>query len=345
MYLIYGAGNIGNGFLLQCKEKGIEEIMLADSNPDLWGKRLNEYKIVNPNRIDYQNIQLAIISTDYTHFNEIKKYLLTRIDEKKIVHCREVLLLSANDRLNLGTIKLSKEFIYPGIYKKNQIYDYFEKESFNDLDKFFYQEKHSLIHKLVHYTEGYERFFSKYRGRKVTLLEIGVCKGGSLQMWKNYLGEKARIIGLDIDPECKKLEEENIEIYIGDQESRKFLRSLKKKIGQVDIIVDDGGHTMEQQIVSFEELFDSLSEDGVYLCEDCQTSYWSSYNGGYKEENTFIEYSKNLIDGLNAQYIGKDAQKEFKNNANIKSLTFYDGMVFIEKRKSVNKSIDLQVGL
>lgn len=342
MYLIYGAGKKGNEFTDQCREKCILEIELTDSNPQLWGKQINGYKVLNPNKINYTEVELVIISTGYEDYKDIKKYLKSKICEEKIAYYENVLLFSPSDILNLGNIKLRKDIIVPGIYKSEKIIQYFDSQSYNDLDKFFYKKEHKLIYKWVHYTEGYNRFFSKYRGKKVVLLEIGVYQGGSLQMWKDYLGEEAQIYGVDINPECKKVEEKNIKIYIGDQGDREFLQYLKKEIGHVDIVIDDGGHMMEQQIVSFEELFDILDDDGVYLCEDSHTSYWPLFHGGYKKPNTFIEYSKNVIDGLHVQYIEEKKETEFCYSDMIKSLTFYDGLVFIEKKAKSNRSFALK---
>lgn len=343
MYLIYGAGNIGKGFLNECKKRKIKEIIITDSNCQLWGKEIQGFKILNPDEIDYSEIKLAIIATGYNFYKEIKKILMMQIEEKKIAFYRDVILLSQYDIINFGNLRLKKSIDCPGIYQEEEIVHYLDVKSFNDFDKFFYQGKHRLIHKFIHYTEGYERFFSKYKGKKITLLEIGISKGGSLQMWKSYFGEKAQIIGVDINPECKKMEGENIKVFIGDQGDKNFLRYLKNQIGIVDIIIDDGGHMMDQQISSFEELFDNLSNDGVYLCEDCHTSYWQLYNGGYKKENTFIEYAKDIIDGLNAQYLEQDIPKKFIYKDTIKSVTFYDSMVFIERKKITTKSISLRI--
>jgi hypothetical protein len=107
-------------------------------------------------------------------------------------------------------------------------------------------------------------------------------------MWKDYFGDKAVIFGIDIDPRCKQFEEENIKIFIGSQSDRNFLRDIKKTIPKIDVLIDDGGHTMNQQIVSYEELFDHIKEDGVYLCEDLHTSYWRSFGGGHKRRGSFI---------------------------------------------------------
>lgn len=205
----------------------------------------------------------------------------------------------------------------------------------NDLEKYFRSNTKRLIHKWIHYFDVYDRHFSKYRGKEVTILEIGVSQGGSLQMWKDYFGDKVKIYGIDIDPRCKELEEENIKIFIGSQSDRNFLRDIKKQIPMVDILIDDGGHTMTQQIVSYEELFDHIKEDGVYLCEDLHTSYWLEFGGGHKRRGTFIEYSKNFIDYINAHHSKQRSLKvnEFTNSAC--SVHYYDSIVVVEKRKMV----------
>ncbi len=69
---------------------------------------------------------------------------------------------------------------------------------------------------------------------------------------------------------------------------------------------------MEQLIVSFEELFDHVKDDGVYLAEDLHTAYWLEYGGGHKRHNSFIEYSKNFIDYLNAYH---SKQRSLKINS------------------------------
>jgi cephalosporin hydroxylase len=120
----------------------------------------------------------------------------------------------------------------------------------NDLEEYFRLNDKRLIHKWKHYFEVYDRHFSKYRNKDIVILEIGVSHGGSLQMWKNYFGDRAKIFGIDINPQCKEFEEENIKIFIGSQSDRNFLREVKAQIPPIDILIDDGGHTMVQQIVS-----------------------------------------------------------------------------------------------
>ena len=214
----------------------------------------------------------------------------------------------------------------------------------NDLEKYFKGNTGQLIHKWNHYFEIYDRHFSRFRGSDVHIVEFGVSHGGSLQMWKQYFGPHAKIFGVDINPQCKKLEEEQVKIFIGDQEDRNFLKQLAEKIPRIDILIDDGGHTMQQQINTFEELFPCIDKNGVYLCEDLQTSYWPKFGGGYQKPDTFVEYSKNFIDYIHAWNSSEtDALSVTEFTKSVHSLHFYNGVLVIEKRPT-EKPFHLKTG-
>jgi len=202
-----------------------------------------------------------------------------------------------------------------------------------DLERYFRTNDKRLINKWNHYFDIYDRHFNRFRGKEIVILEIGVFQGGSLQMWKDYFGGNAKIYGIDVNPKCKNLEEENIEIFIGDQADRLFLRSVKKIIPMIDILIDDGGHTMIQQKVSFEELFPQVKNGGVYVCEDTHTSYWSAYGGGFKRPGTFIEYSKKFVDHLNAYHSKEAALRINGFTRTVDSIHYYDSVVVIEKKR------------
>jgi len=90
---------------------------------------------------------------------------------------------------------------------------------------------------------------------------------------------------------------------------------------------------MEQQITSFEELYPHIKTNGIYLCEDLHTSYWKEYGGGLHRHGTFIEFSKNLIDQLNAWHIRENEfpVSDFTRTTN--SIHFYDSILVVEKKK------------
>lgn len=203
----------------------------------------------------------------------------------------------------------------------------------NDLEQFFNQHTGRLIHKWRHYFEIYDRHFSRFRGQPVNIVEFGVSQGGSMQMWRHYFGPSARLFGVDINPNCKQFEEPGVQIFIGDQGDRAFLRSLAATLPPIDILIDDGGHTMQQQIRTFEALFPLVAPTGVYLCEDLHTSYWREFGGGVRRRGTFIEYSKNFIDALHAWHSREPRRLGVTDfTRSVDSVHYYDSVVVIEKR-------------
>jgi hypothetical protein len=154
----------------------------------------------------------------------------------------------------------------------------------------YFSSKHSS------YFQVYDFLFSSYKQKEITFLEIGVYGGGSLFMWRNFFGKKARIIGIDLNPDAKKFEKYGFEILIGSQKDEKFLEDVKKKVGKIDIVLDDGGHTYEQQIITAVSLLENIKDNGMLVVEDTHTSYMEGYG---PVEYSFINYVKELIDKIN----------------------------------------------
>lgn len=225
------------------------------------------------------------------------------------------------------------------------LYEGFEGSHNNsELFKIFKNHEGRLLTKWIHYFEVYEEYLEKYRDKEINILEIGIHRGGSLQMWKEYFGIKANIYGVDINPECKDFEEDKIKVFIGDQSNRKFLKELVSKTPEFDIIIDDGGHSSKQQITSFEELYGHVKGDGVYIVEDTHTNFWPKYQRGVRK--SFLEYSKKLVDQLHAWHFEEDrSMRRFaippkkregifdvaEFTATTKSINFYNSMVVFKK--------------
>jgi len=191
-----------------------------------------------------------------------------------------------------------------------------------------------MARKYSNYFEIYDRYLGKYSNRRPRILEIGVQHGGSLRLWNGYFDGNVDIFGMDILPECKKFERDNVEIFIGDQSDEAFLRDVARRIGKVDVIIDDGSHVPSHQIASFKILFfNALADDGIYICEDCHTSYWKHYGGGLRRRGTFIEYAKRLCDQINAWHA--DAPRLAADEAThwIKSISFFSSVVVFERAK------------
>jgi cephalosporin hydroxylase len=181
------------------------------------------------------------------------------------------------------------------------------------------------IWKWNHYFDIYHRHFEKFRGEEVHIVEIGVYSGGSMNMWRSYFGDKCKVYGVDIQKECLAYRNENVEIFIGDQEDRDFWKEFRSKVPRIDIVVDDGGHTVEQQIVTLEELLPGISAGGVYLCEDIHgsTNCFADYVNGLQKSMNYNE----AIPGENYTSRSSSFQK------NIHSIHIYPYAVVIEKNE------------
>ncbi len=186
------------------------------------------------------------------------------------------------------------------------------------------------FHKWTHYFPIYEAHFARFVNRPVTFVEVGCGRGGSLQMWKGYLGPHAQIVGLDIRPECKAFEEDGIAVRIGDQSDTAFLAAVFDEFGSPDVVLDDGSHLMTHIAATFGYLYPRTSADGVYFVEDLHCAYMDRYGGGLRREGTFVELSKALIDELNAATSnGVVTPTEFTRST--LSMHFYDSCIVFER--------------
>ena len=202
----------------------------------------------------------------------------------------------------------------------------------NPLYNYFINNKKNQIDKWMHYFNVYHKYLSEYRNTSFVFVEVGVQNGGSLQMWRDYFGSDARIIGIDIDERCKMMEKEGFEIWIGNQEDPAFWKEFKRSVSKIDVLLDDGGHTMKQQLVTFQEMFPTISEQGYYICEDLHTSYFETHNGGYHKKGTFIEHTKDLIDDMHAWRSKRnDVFEAAPRTANLKGIHIFESIIVFAK--------------
>lgn len=206
-------------------------------------------------------------------------------------------------------------------------------------------DKASDIH---NYLVKYQKYLPFKQNDDIKILEIGVQGGHSLRTWKEYF-YNSFIIGLDINPDCKQYQEYGITIEIGSQNDANFLNDIKEKYEKINMIVDDGSHINSDVIFSFEHLWDMIVPGGVYVVEDCITSYWSDYGGELRKPGTTMEYFKNLCDDVNFYgvrswhkhnvnarredwCIESCANQNIECRTDIESINFLNGIILITKR-------------
>jgi len=212
------------------------------------------------------------------------------------------------------------------------------------LHRYFLNNPSKRLHKWTHYFDIYERHFERFRAKSPVMLEIGIMGGGSLAMWKQYFGEGCKIIGLDINPACKRHEASNIDIFIGDQSDETILGSIKSKYPHIDIILDDGSHFSPHMIASFNHLYDHVQPHGVYMVEDTHANYWPDWGGGVKAPGTFMEFTKDKLDEMNAVHT-RNAIPVSLFTASTDFISIYDSVVVFEKRPQGNRQAPVTIGL
>eukprot|EP00760_Papus_ankaliazontas_P027053 PhM_4_TR3124/c0_g1_i1/m.69640 len=172
------------------------------------------------------------------------------------------------------------------------------------------------------YDVGYSNYLEQIRHRPLRVLEIGLgCDqpaiGLSVLLWEEYL-PNAELVMIEYDRACavKWFEEHKgrgpkggVTFYTGDQADRAFLRDVLTKTEALsrrpfDVIIDDGGHFMNQQIVSFTELWSALADGGIYIVEDLNTSYKTHYGGSRRphdtKDPTMVKFLQEKMDQLHA---------------------------------------------
>jgi Methyltransferase domain len=194
------------------------------------------------------------------------------------------------------------------------------------------------------FTRVYYDLLEPVRDEPLRLLEIGVYNGGSLHMWREFL-PNATLFAIDVDPRCLAFERElpGTTIALVDQANPVALRQFADRIGgELDVVIDDGGHTMNQQLTSFEVLFPYVVSGGAYVIEDLGTAYWVEYGGrDLGQDGTSIALVKRLIDAVHIGAMTRpvagvrsavSAQNVAATREDIISVSVHPGQAVILKR-------------
>ena len=180
------------------------------------------------------------------------------------------------------------------------------------------------------YGYAYDEMLGKFRNKPIRILEIGVSQGASLEVWREYF-PKSEIVGVDIDPNCKKYADKRAKVLIGDQADQEFLKTIE---GDFDVIIDDGGHHCFQHVFSFGELWSRVKVGGYYIIEDLHTAYWDEYGGNREGTSETVKMIKDFVDKVNGNGIWFRNQPQ--KQGEIGEIHCYNSIIFIKKYESGN---------
>lgn len=201
------------------------------------------------------------------------------------------------------------------------------------------------------YLDVYERFFQPWQERELSLVEIGVQNGGSLEIWSRYFPRARQLIGCDINPRCGALqfEDRRVSVVVGPVNSEPVHRAIMQRAGgEIDLFIDDGSHRSADIIAAFCNYFRHVSPGGLYVIEDLHCSYLPHFDGGLDRADSSMAFLKALADVVNQAHWPQDRPLDavfepfFPANVRLDAsmlhdvfaVTFADSLCIVEKRAS-----------
>lgn len=201
------------------------------------------------------------------------------------------------------------------------------------------------------YLTEYDRLFKSYRELPISLLEIGVQNGGSLEIWSQYFANGIKFVGCDINPDCQKLtyDDPRIAVIVGDATTSETQKKIYDQSATFDLIIEDGSHTSGDIVKAFARYFPVLKDEGLFVAEDLHCSYWQEFEGGIFHPYSSMNFFKHLADIINHEHWGIDRDRTqllsgFKNQyqidfdedllSQIQSIEFINSICIIRKSES-----------
>lgn len=180
------------------------------------------------------------------------------------------------------------------------------------LKDLYLEHKGKVSDKWSLYLSTYERLFRKYSDKNISIFEIGVQNGGSLDIWAKYFPHAKKIVGCDINERCKKLiyDDDRISVVVQDANTDIAEKEILNYSNEYDLIIDDGSHRSSDIIKSFFRYFPHLKADGLFVAEDLHCSYWNDFEGGLCAPFSSIAFFKRLVDVINHEHWGVEKKRE-----------------------------------
>jgi glycosyltransferase involved in cell wall biosynthesis len=161
------------------------------------------------------------------------------------------------------------------------------------------------------YLREYDRLFATYREKAISMLEIGIQNGGSLEIWSQYFPNAQKLIGCDINPDCAALryEDPRIAVIVGDATTTETQTKVLEQSATFDLVIEDGSHTSSDIVKAFARYFPALKTGGLFVVEDLHCSYWQEYEGGIFHPYSSITFFKHLADVVNHEHWGVEKSR------------------------------------
>jgi Methyltransferase domain len=205
------------------------------------------------------------------------------------------------------------------------------------------------------YFPAYERLFSPIRHNRLSLLEIGVQNGGSLEVWSQYFRQAERIVGCDVDERCGSLwyDDPRVNVVVGNACSSEVKETLLAYSPTFDIVVDDGSHLSRDIIDAFLLYFPTLRPGGIYVVEDTHAIF-QQVQGGILSQTSAQTFFKGVADLTNVEHWAQDVHPQtllttffpsraafpaWLSSGDVLSIEFLNSLIVVRKSESGSNSL------
>jgi len=206
----------------------------------------------------------------------------------------------------------------------------------------FFNQYNKPIHKDKHLSEGhsyhvyYEKFFNPKKSLKIDLLEIGSFKGNAAAAFYFYF-KNCNIVSCDLFPDLFLYKSKRIKNFRIDSSSENELKNkILKNHYKFDIIIEDAGHFLKDQIISLFLLFKTVKSKGLFVIEELDFPDKRIDMNVFQEKPTLkdILISVKKKKNFNSKYISEEHKRYFLENVN--QINIYKGkfheIAFISKK-------------
>ena len=216
------------------------------------------------------------------------------------------------------------------------------------LPQLYREHTGKVSHRWSLYLDVYDAAFAPWRELPVTVVEVGVQNGGSLELWGQYFKAARAIIGCDVDERCGALrfDDPRLTVIVGPINAESTAREIVARAEAIDIFIDDGSHVSTDIVAAFCNYFPRMRPGGMYVAEDLHCAYHPDWQGGLSRPNA-MGFFKLLVDGMHQDYWQEPAELRAlaapflppgaavdvsRLAADAASIAFYDSMCFVRKR-------------
>ena len=122
----------------------------------------------------------------------------------------------------------------------------------------------------------YDPCLGHLRTRPLRMIEIGVRGGGSTKLWLEFF-EEIELFAIDNGDEVPTSlmnEMSQMEGFLYLNHDAYKMDTLNLLLGDFDVIIDDGPHTLESMKFVAKHYTKKLSNEGILFIEDVQASHW-----------------------------------------------------------------------